>query len=104
MTPPIHHFIAAQELEITQLRQALVVAGQYNTAFPNDPAAMPAATQQWIVYRIQYLMALQTQIIGANVAPAVVAPADVPQVSFSTPLAVPSNASAPIVSAPAQGS
>lgn len=99
--PPIHSYIAAQELEITQLRKALLIASQYASAFPGDPSNMPAPIRAWVVYRLQYLMALQAQIVGANVAPANVAPADVPTNDFSTP--VPSNAT-PIVSPAAQGS
>jgi len=68
----IHSYVAGQEIEITNLRNALLIASQYATAFPGDPAIMPPSIEAWIKARLIYLIGLQTMIIGPNVVPPVI--------------------------------
>jgi|SRR5271166_395222 len=63
----------SMELELAQLRNALVTAQQFATAFPSKTALqMPPAVEAWLEYRIQYLIALQTSLIGSATPPAAI--------------------------------
>ena len=68
-TPTIDIIIGKQELEITGLRNALLIAAQYAAAFPDDPNVMPASVQGQIATRLTSLIAMQIEAIGQNNAP-----------------------------------
>ena len=72
MVPPIHAYVGKQEREITDLRNALLIASQYAAAFPADATNMPPPVAAWIKARIVYLIGLQTMVIAANAIPPVI--------------------------------
>jgi hypothetical protein len=66
---PVHQWVATQEVEITALRNSLVVNSQFAAAFPGSPAIMSPIVSNWILARIKYLMSLQLVFVGPNAVP-----------------------------------
>jgi len=94
MASTIDHYVAAQEKEITQLRNALLIASQYANAFPNDPAIMPSSVEAWIKARLVYLIGLQTTIIDVNITPPIIPIPTLQQMFTTAPTAIGSSANA----------
>jgi len=71
MSDTLDFTVMAMERDILEIRQMLITAQAYATAFPSDPYIQPPLVTAWLRYRLNTLLTTQAGIIN-GVAPVAV--------------------------------
>ena len=68
MSDTLDFTVMAMERDILEIRQMLITAQAYATAFPSDPYIQPPLVTAWLRYRLKTLLTTQAGVIN-GVAP-----------------------------------